>query len=50
MGSNSHRSKNHDAAILLFVKIVWFIAVRGELRTFDTSKIDLFAKIVYSLK
>ena len=42
--------KNCDIALLLFVTNVWFIVVRGELRTCDTSKMDLFAKIVYSFK
>ena len=42
--------KNHDRALLLFVKNVWFIVVRGELRTCDSSEIDLSAKTIYSLK
>ena len=42
--------KTHHVALLLFVKNVWFTVVRGELRTCDTRKMDLFAKIVHSLK
>ena len=42
--------KNCDIALLLFVKSVRFIVVRNKLRTCDTSKTDLFAKIVYSLR
>ena len=42
--------KNHGIALLLFVRNVWFIVVRGEIRTCGTSKIDLLTKIVYSLK
>ena len=37
-------------AHLLFVKSVCFIVVRHELRTYDTSKVDFFANIIYSLK
>ena len=42
--------KNRDIVLVLFVINVWFIVVIGELRTCDTSKMDLFAKIVYRLK
>ena len=42
--------KNCGIVLLFLVKIIWFIVARGELRTCDTSKMDLFAKIVYSLK
>ena len=42
--------KNRDITLLLLVKNVWFIAVRDELRICDRSKIDLFPKIIYSLK
>ena len=32
------------------MKNVWFIVASDDLRTCDTSKMDLFAKVVYSLK
>ena len=51
LSNRSHRfKKNRDLVLLLFLKNIRLIAVRGELRTFDTSKMNLFAKIVYSLK
>ena len=43
-------SKNHDVSILLFVRNVEFIIIRGELRTCGTSKLGFFAKLVYNLK
>ena len=42
--------KEHDIAPLLIRKNVWFLVVRSELRTGDTSKENLFAKIISSLK
>ena len=50
LGSKSYRSKSHYVTHLLFVRNVLFIIVRGELRTCGTSKLGLFAKLVYSLK
>ena len=49
MGSISHRSKKLWYSSFIARK-VWFIVVRGELRTCDTSKMELFTKMVYSLK
>ena len=36
IGSKSNRSINWYIAVLLFVRNIWFIAVRRELRTCDT--------------
>ena len=44
----SNTPENHDIALFLFVRHFRFIVVRGELRTCDTSKIEL--TVVYSLK
>ena len=41
--------QNQDTVFLLFVRNIWFIVVRGKIRTCDTSKMELFGKIVYSL-
>ena len=41
--------ENNDIAFFAVCNI-WFIVVRGELRTCDTSKMELSVKIVYNLK
>ena len=51
LGSKSNRSKKPwYSCFVARKKKVWFIVVRGELRTCGTFKMDLFAEIVYSLK
>ena len=42
--------KNLDVNVLLFVRSIWFIAARVVIRTCDTCEMELFPKIVYSLK
>ena len=46
----SHRSKNHDITLLLFVRNAYFIIVRDELRTFSTSKLVLLCENSLQLK
>ena len=48
--SKSYRPKSNDVTLLLFVRNVWFIIVRGKIRICSTSKLGLFAKLVYSVK
>ena len=48
--SKSYRPKTNNVTLLLFVRNVWFIIVRGKIRTCSTSKLGLFAKLVYSVK
>ena len=43
-------SKNHDVTILLFVRNVELIIIRGELRTCGTCKLGFFCKISLQLK
>ena len=53
LGRWSHRSKRRDIFLFLFVKKVEKRkknVVRGELKTCNTSRMDLFAKIVYCSK
>ena len=49
LGSKSQRFKKRFYSSFVVHKKLWFIVVRGELRTFDTSKMDLLAT-VYNLK
>ena len=44
LGSKSHRSKKRWYSSFIIRKKYWFIAVRGELRTCDTSKTVLFCE------
>ena len=50
LGSRSHRSKKSWYSYFVVCKKHLIYCSQGELRTCDTSKMDLFAKIVYRLK
>ena len=49
LGSKSHCPGKQWYSFFAVCNI-WFIVVRGELRTCDTSKMELSVKIVYNLK